>query len=93
MKTYWVYILASQKNGTLYIGVTNDINRRSFEHKNSQSKFTEKYAINRLVYAEVHGSISEAISREKQLKNWKCQWKLDLINKTNPIWSDLYGSI
>ena len=88
--TYYVYILASGKNGTLYIGITNDLMRRLYEHKNSLIKgFTNKYKVNNLVYFEETNDISEAIKREKQLKKWNRQWKIELIEKDNPNWEDL----
>jgi putative endonuclease len=88
---YFVYILASKKDGVLYIGVTNDLIRRVFEHKNSFSKgFTNKYFVHRLVYFEETTDIHSAISREKQLKKWNRQWKIELIEKDNPNWEDLY---
>jgi putative endonuclease len=88
--TYYIYILASKRNGTLYIGVTNNLERRSFEHdeKVNQS-FTKKYCINRLVYYELTNDITSAIEREKQLKHWKRKWKLKLIEEFNPNWEDL----
>jgi putative endonuclease len=91
---YYVYILASQKNGTLYIDVTNHIGRRVFEHKfETIPGFTHKYNVKYLVYFEIYTNIGEAIKREKQLKNWKRQWKIELIEKTNPYWEDLYKKI
>ncbi len=90
MKTYYVYILASKKNGTLYIGVTNDLARRSLEHQAKIVKgFTEKYNIGMLVYYEETNSIEAAIAREKQLKQWHRQWKVNLIQSINPEWKDL----
>lgn len=93
MKTihqYYVYILASQKNGTLYIGITNDLERRVYEHKTGIKKgFTKKYGVNMLVYFEVFKQVSEAIIREKQLKKWNRSWKIELIEKENLIWKDL----
>lgn len=90
MKTYYVYILTSQKNGTLYIGVTNNLDRRIYEHKNNLIEgFTKKYKVHTLVYFEEAPSIESAIAREKQLKNWRRYWKLELINNTNPNWNDL----
>ena len=89
-KTYYVYILANKRNGTLYIGVTNDLERRVYEHKNHLVKgFTEKYNINMLVYFEQTGDIQIALEREKQLKKWNRNWKLELIEKLNPQWKDL----
>lgn len=94
VKHYFVYILASKKNGTLYVGVTNNLPRRTAEHKyHLVGGFTEKYKINRLVYFEMYTDIKEAIYREKQLKWWKRDWKIDLINKVNPHWQDLYGKV
>ncbi len=90
MKSYFVYILASQKNGTLYIGVTNDLHRRMYEHRNGLIEgFTKKYGVHKLVYFEETPNIDDAIAREKQLKNWRRLWKLELINKANPEWKDL----
>jgi len=90
-KTYYVYILASQRNGTLYIGVTNNLSRRVWEHKNKIIKgFTEKYNIDKLVYYELFQEICQAIYREKQLKKWERKWKLELIEKENKNWDDLY---
>jgi len=90
MNHYYVYIMASGKNGTLYIGVTNDIARRVFEHKNHEVKgFTEKYNVDKLVYYEETDDIWSALEREKQLKNWHRQWKINQIEKTNPGWVDL----
>lgn len=90
MKDYYVYILASQRNGTLYVGVTNNLARRIWEHKNRINiSFTSRYSINRLVYYEVHQDIFQAIHREKLIKKWRRKWKLDLIEKDNPGWEDL----
>jgi putative endonuclease len=89
---YWVYILASQRNGTLYTGVTSDINRRVFEHKNKQQEgFTQKHDVTTLVYAEQYVTAIDAITREKQLKWWERSWKIALIESVNPLWIDLYG--
>ena len=91
MKSYYVYILASQKNGTLYIGVTSNLSRRTLEHKHKLLKgFTKKYDTNMLVYYEEFQTSYDAIKREKQLKKWKRLWKLNLIEKVNPTWKDLY---
>ncbi|MDO8507132.1 MAG: GIY-YIG nuclease family protein [bacterium] len=91
MNSYYVYITASQRNGTLYTGVTNNLMKRIYEHKNAKPEtFTGKYLTNRLVYFEETASIEEAIKREKQIKNWKRKWKLDLIEENNPEWEDLY---
>jgi len=94
MKKGYVYILASQRNGTIYIGVTSDLVKRIYEHKNHLAKgFTDKYNVDKLVYYEQFDDIYSAISREKQLKPWKRKWKLDLIEKDNPEWRDLYNEI
>ncbi|HBR09972.1 GIY-YIG nuclease family protein [Candidatus Bipolaricaulota bacterium] len=91
MPEYFVYILASGKNGTLYIGVTNDLLRRVYHHKeNIVEGFTKKYNVHNLVYYESYGDIQAAIIREKQMKKWKRQWKIKLIEKDNPSWKDLY---
>lgn len=93
-KEYWVYILAGGFNGTLYIGVTNDLKRRIFEHKNNLVKgFTEKYDVHCLVYFENTVDINSALNREKQLKRWKREWKIRLIDEFNPKWKDLYDEI
>ena len=89
---YYIYILASDRNGTLYIGVTNNLLTRSFQHKIKDNKdsFTAKYNINKLVYYEAYQYIQDAIQREKQIKAWKRQRKMGLIEKENPIWRDLF---
>ena len=93
MKTFYVYILCSGKNGTLYIGVTNDLNRRIQIHKKKLIPgFTQLYNVDCLVYYEVFESITVAIRREKQLKKWNRQWKIQLIEKVNPTWQDLFNS-
>ncbi len=90
-KQYCVYILASQRNGTLYDGVTSDLIKRVYEHKNDLAPgFTEKYSIHRLVYFETMDDIESAIKREKQIKKWNRDWKIELIEKNNPDWRDLY---
>ncbi|MBV9548063.1 MAG: GIY-YIG nuclease family protein [Alphaproteobacteria bacterium] len=92
--TYFVYILASRRNGTLYTGVTNDLSRRIGEHKhNLVPGFTRKYGVHILVWYETHGDINEAIVREKQIKGWNRAWKLRLIEKDNSGWNDLYERI
>ena len=89
-----VYILASKKNGTLYVRVTNDLTRRVWEHKNKLSEgFTEEYNVNKLVYFETHQEVEQAIIREKQIKKWNRQWKIELIEKTNKDWNDLYNTV
>jgi putative endonuclease len=91
---YFVYILASAKNGTLYIGVTNNLVRRIYEHKNNLTKgFTERYSVDKLVHFEQFDDIHNAIQREKCLKKWNRAWKIRLIERTNPGWHDLYDSI
>jgi putative endonuclease len=90
MKTYYVYILASERNGTLYIGVTNNLLRRVCEHKQKEVEgFTKKYNVSKLVYFESTENIESAIGREKVLKHWNRQWKLSLIDSINPNWNDL----
>jgi len=94
MKSYHVYILASGKNGTLYIGVTNDLVRRVYDHKNgSIAGFTKKYGVHRLVYYESYIDVHDALAREKRMKKWKRQWKIDLIESVNPEWKDFYSQI
>jgi len=89
-KSYYIYILASKKNGTLYIGMTNDLERRIFEHKNNLIKgFTTKYKVHRLVYFEETNDVNEALLLEKRIKNWNRAWKIELIEKNNPEWEDL----
>ncbi|MFN2187496.1 MAG: GIY-YIG nuclease family protein [Candidatus Promineifilaceae bacterium] len=89
MKTYFVYIMSSS-SGTLYVGVTNDLARRVYQHKNKTPEgFTAKYDVSRLVYFEVHNDVREAIGREKQIKRWRREKKLKLIEAANPKWEDL----
>ncbi|EJL33919.1 putative endonuclease containing a URI domain [Caulobacter sp. AP07] len=91
MRTYYVYILASQRNGTLYVGVMGDLSRRVWEHKEGLTPgFTSKYGVIRLVWYEDYPDISDAIIREKRIKRWRRAWKLRLIEETNPHWRDLY---
>jgi len=93
-KAYYVYILASALGGTLYIGVTNDLIRRVYEHRMGLADgFTKKYKIHRLVYFEQYGDVELAIQREKRLKKWNRAWKIRLIEEKNPNWVDLYPSI
>jgi putative endonuclease len=93
-RTFYVYILASQRNGTLYIGVTNDIARRVWEHREGRgSKFTRRYKVKFLVHVETFDSISLAIQRETNLKRWPRRWKLALIEQHNPTWLDLTETI
>ena len=94
MKSYYVYILASKKNGTLYIGVTDDLIKRIWQHKNDLVEgFTKKYKVHTLVYFEDTPDIISAIQREKLLKRWKRKWKLELIEKENPNWRDFYDDL
>ncbi len=94
METPCVYILASKKNGTLYIGVTSDPIERCWEHRNEVAKgFSQKYGVHKLVYYEIHQDMVSAISREKQLKKWKRAWKLRLIEEHNQEWQDLWDTI
>lgn len=94
MSNYCVYILASKKNGTLYVGVTNNLIKRVFEHKNDMVQgFTEKYKVHRLVYYEQTDDVNSAIAREKSLKKWNREWKIKLIEKINPEWEDLYNKL
>ena len=94
MKNYYVYILANKKNGTLYIVITSNLIKRTWEHKNNIiGGFTKKYSINHLVYYEQFDSPETAIEREKQLKNWRRRWKINQIEKENPDWIDLYDTI
>lgn len=92
--TYYVYILASARNGTLYIGMTNDLVRRVYEHKqNAVPGFTRRYGVHKLVYFEQFDDPASAISREKAMKFWKRRCKLEKIEQTNPTWRDLYEDI
>ncbi|OGY46713.1 MAG: hypothetical protein A3A24_03965 [Candidatus Buchananbacteria bacterium RIFCSPLOWO2_01_FULL_46_12] len=92
-KTYYTYIMTNSSK-TLYIGVTNNIRERVLEHKAGKTKgFTEKYKLKKLVYYEEFDNIYDAIAREKQLKNWHRQWKIDLIEKMNPGWDDLSNNL
>ncbi|MEO6394676.1 MAG: GIY-YIG nuclease family protein [Devosia sp.] len=93
-KTYYVYILASARNGTLYTSVTNDLVRRVGEHREGRgSGFTKKYGVHRLVWFEAGSSIEGAIVREKQIKRWNRAWKINLFRDSNPNWDDLYPTI
>ena len=92
--SYWTYILCNKPHGTLYVGITNDIIRRGYEHREGVvDGFTKRYAIKRLVYFEEHATALEAIAREKTLKRWPRAWKIALIERTNPKWDDLYDGI
>jgi putative endonuclease len=89
-----VYILTNHCNGTLYVGVTSDLPKRIWQHKNKVVKgFTEKYKLNKLVWYEIHESMESAIQREKAIKFWKRKWKLEAINELNPEWKDYYSEI
>ena len=91
---FYVYLLATRPNGTLYIGNTSDLARRVWEHKNKVvSGFTRRYAVDRLVWFEAHQSADEALRREKQLKEWKRDWKINLVERDNPHWIDLYPTL
>ena len=93
-KLYFVYILASKRNGTLYIGMTNNLLKRVDQHKqNMVEGFTKKYSVHQLVYFEQYRDVYAAIGREKQLKKWNRQWKLELIEKENPQWRDLFEEL
>ncbi len=90
MRGGWVYIMTNRPNGTLYLGVTNDIARRAWEHREGLAEgFTRRHGLKRLVYAERHDEITVAIQREKTMKHWPRAWKVNLILKQNPDWEDL----
>ena len=90
----YVYIMASGRNGTLYTGVTTDLARRTYEHREGQLEgFTRKYAVKMLVWFEIHESVTSAIAREKAIKRWRRAWKLPLIEADNPQWRDLYETL
>ena len=94
MNQYYVYILASKKNGTLYIGMTSDLVKRCYEHRQDMVEgFTRKYQVHTLVYYESHNDVNEAITREKQIKKWNRIWKIRLIEEKNQQWRDLYADI
>lgn len=94
MNQYYVYILSSKKNGTLYVGVTNNLVKRIYTHRNDFIEgFTKKYHVHQLVYYEASSDIYTAITREKQIKKWNRAWKIELIDKNNPGWEDLYNSL
>ena len=93
-KLYHVYIMASARNGTLYIGMTNDIGRRTWEHREGMvDGFTKKYGVKMLVWFETFEDVGLAIRRETRLKKWKRRWKIELIEKANPDWRDLYETL
>ncbi len=90
-RMYFVYMLASKQNGTLYIGMTNNLLKRADQHRNRQVEgFTARYGVKRLVYYESFRNVTDAINREKQMKKWNRQWKINLIEKANPQWRDLF---
>jgi putative endonuclease len=89
-----VYIMASRRRGTLYVGVTSDLPRRAWEHREGVAEgFTKRYSVKTLVWFELHGTMESAIAREKQIKEWRRLWKVQLIETTNPTWRDLFGEI
>jgi putative endonuclease len=92
--TYWLYILANKPGGTLYVGVTNNLIRRVYEHREGLAEgFTKRYGVKMLVYFEEHATIEAAIQREKDIKHWSREWKIDPIVAKNPDWRDLYDEI
>ena len=93
-KQYYVYVLASKRNGTIYIGITSNLIQRVWQHKEKFIVgFTKKYNVNKLVYFEADDDVEQAILREKRLKNWRRKWKVDLIEESNPDWKDLYNDL
>ncbi len=94
MREGYVYILASKRNGTLYVGVTSDLVKRVWEHRNDVvDGFTKRYGVHRLVWYEEHGTVEDAIAREKAIKRWRREWKVRRIEEMNPAWRDLYEEI
>ncbi len=94
MKQFYVYILSNKRNGTLYTGVTSDLLKRVYEHKNDLvDGFSKRYGIHDLVWYEMHETAESAISREKHIKKWNRKWKLELIDNSNPFWDDLYEKL
>lgn len=94
MSSFYVYILTNDRDGTLYTGITNNLIRRVYEHKNGEIEgFTKKYETNKLVYFEETPDVQSAITREKRIKKWRRSWKIELIEKDNPQWRDLYYDI
>ena len=90
----WVYIMSNRKDGVLYIGVTSELSRRIVQHREGKgSAFCRRYGLTRLVYAEEHDSIEDAIAREKAMKAWKRAWKIELVEGVNPEWDDLFGVV
>ncbi len=93
-KAFYVYILASGRNGTLYVGVTSNLIQRVWQHREGVvAGFTSKYAVKQLVWYEQHDSAESAIAREKQVKKWNREWKIEMIEEANPYWNDLYSEI
>ncbi len=93
-RVFWLYIMASKRHGTLYVGVTGDLGRRIFEHREGLvDGFTKRYAVKTLVYAESFSSIDDARSAERTIKRWRRSWKVQLIERDNPTWRDLYTDI
>ncbi len=91
---YYIYILSNCKRGVLYVGITNDLIRRIFEHKQREvDGFTKQYFLDKLVYYEKYANVNDAISREKHIKKWNRKWKIELIEKVNPNWEDLYEGL
>ena len=91
---YYVYMLANRRRGTLYVGVTNNLARRTWEHRDGAAEgFTKRYDVKTLVYIEPHEDIREAIAREKQLKRWRRAWKIELIERENATWRDLFEEV
>ena len=91
---YYVYLMANRKHGTLYVGVTNDLVRRGYQHRaNAVQGFTSRYDVHPLVWFEIYDDPLTAITREKEIKKWRRDWKVNLIEQTNPEWADLYESI
>jgi len=91
---YYVYIICNKRNGTLYTGVTSDLIKRVYEHKHKLVEgFAKQHAIDKLVWYEPHEDIHAAINREKLIKKWKREWKLELVDKSNPRWNDLYDNL
>ncbi len=94
MKNFYVYILCNKRNGTLYTGVTSELIKRTYEHKNKLvDGFTKKHDIHRLVWYEIHKTVESAITREKRIKKWERKWRLEIIENDNPEWHDLYDHI
>jgi putative endonuclease len=92
--SYYLYILSSRRHGTLYVGVTNDLVRRVFEHRNNLlGGFTAKYGVHDLVYLEAHDDVREAIAREKRMKRWRRAWKIELVQRENKDWDDLWPGL